>query len=108
MITSALLAVAAMSAAQPSDPTRVARDALYACMRTFTERSVEERMTQEAFAAALPRQCADQERAFRQAIATAEQGYRTPAAEIERIAAEEVADVHTNTRERFITSITPR
>ncbi len=108
MIASTLLAFAAMSAAQPNDPSRGARDAYTGCLRTFMQRGVRERMTESAFTEALPTQCADQERAFRQAIAAREQTYRTPAAEIEQIAADEINDARTNTREMFAMSTTPR
>lgn len=108
MIAATLLAFAVMTAAQPNDPSRPARDAYTACLRTFMQHGVTERMSEAAFNQALPTQCADQERVFRQAIAARERSFRTPAAEVEQIAVDEITDARANTREMFAMSITPR
>lgn len=108
MLASTLLAFAAMTAAQPNDPSRPARDAYTACLREFMQRGVRERMAEAAFNEALPTQCAEQERAFRDAIAARERSFRTPAAEVEQIATDEITDARANTREMFAMSVTPR
>lgn len=109
MLSSAFLALLALSSAQQMrDPTTQPRDAYTACLRAFMNTSIRERMAEAAFTAALPQQCANEERAFREAIAQRERGYRTPAAEVEQIVTDELADARGNITQLFAMGTTPR
>lgn len=110
----ALLALAATAtttanAAQPGrDPTTFARDAYTACLRQFMQASLRERMAQAAFDAAIPQQCANELAAYRAAVITREVGFRTPRAEAEQTATQEVDDARANLRELYAMNSTPR
>ena len=109
MVVTSLLAalLATASAQQVRDASTQARDAYTACLRQFMERSTRDRMALSAFTEALPQQCTAQEQAFRAAIRTREAGFRTPAAEIQEIADQEIEDARANIREIFEMGSTP-
>ena len=106
MLTSTLL-MALAAATQSGDPSQSARNAYTACLRRFMNTSIQSRMAEPAFNEALPQQCQDEERAFRAALVTRERGYRTPAAEVEQIATDEVNDARSNFRDQFAGAQTP-
>jgi hypothetical protein len=100
MIVSSILAAAALTASQP-DPTRGARDAYTRCLRAYMEKSVKEKATLEAFTAAFPQQCVEQENAYRTAVQTFQKSLRVPAAEIEQIIKDEIDTARDNTKQHF-------
>ncbi len=100
--------VMALAAAQGMrDPTTAPRNAFTSCLRAFMEKSVTDRISIADFDSALPQQCADQERAFREAVVARERGFRTPAAEVEEIIGMELEDARTNIKQKFEMSTTP-
>ncbi len=106
MMVSSILGAAALMALAP-DPTRAPRDAYTSCLRAFVEKSVKDKMTLEAFTAALAQQCSAQESAYRSAIRTYQAGQRVPAAEIDEIITDEVDGAKDNMKQRFEMHITP-
>ncbi len=83
-------------ALQVSDPSAAARNAYTHCLREFMDRSLSERVSINDFRTALPQQCAEQERAFREALIRREASFRTPRAEAEETATMEVDDARAN------------
>jgi hypothetical protein len=108
MISSVLALLAAASAAQATDQTRASREAFTACLRGYVQRSVEARMTLQAFQAEYPQQCAAQETAFREAIMRREVALRATRATAEQSANLEIEDARVNFSERFEMSVTPQ
>ena len=100
MIVSSILGAAALMALQ-ADPTRAPRDAYTSCLRAFMEKSVKDKMTLEAFTAAFPQQCVDQESAYRSAVRSFQARLKVPAAEIDEIIKEEVDTARDNVKQRF-------
>jgi hypothetical protein len=100
MIVSSILGAAAFLALQ-ADPTRGPRDAYTRCLRAYMEKSVKEKATLEAFTAAFPQQCVEQENAYRTAVQSFQKSLRVPAAEIDEIIKEEVDTARDNTKQHF-------
>ena len=90
---------------QPADTTRASREAYTACLRTYVETSLTERMALEAFLAAYPQQCAAQESAYRAAVIAREVASRVSRADAEESATMEIDDRRLNFRERFEMSL---
>ncbi len=105
LLLSMVSAAAAMTL--QADTTRVPRDAYTRCLRTFMEKSVKDKASVSDFEAALPKQCADQESAFRTAIQAREKNFKTPAAEVEDIIKGELEDARGNIKQMFELSTTP-
>lgn len=108
MISSVLAMIAAASAAQASDPTRTAREAFTACLRTYVNRSIEAHTTADAFQTEYPQQCTAQEQAFREAVIRRDTAMRATRASAEESANLEIEDARTNFSERFAAATTPR
>ena len=108
MISSVLALLAAAAAAQASDTTRAAREAFTACLRTYVNQSIDQRMAADAFQAAYPQQCTTQEAAFRAAIIRRDTAMRATRANAEESAALEIEDARVNFSERFVAAMTPR
>lgn len=109
MLSSAFAAaLALLSMQQVRDASTTTRDAYTECLRTYMNTAIRERTAADAFRAALPQQCQDQERAFRAAIAARERGFSTPASEVTQIANDEVEDARSNIRDLFEMGTTPR
>ena len=102
MIAFGSIIVAAIALQGASDTTRAARTAYTGCLRTFVDRSITERMTQEAFDAAFPQQCQAQLGAFRAAIIARENGLRATRANAEETANLEIEDSQVNQRDMFV------
>ena len=100
MIVSSILGAAALMALSP-DPTRAPRDAYTKCLRAFMEKSVKDKVTLEAFTAAFPQQCVEQENAYRAAVRSFQAGLRVPAAEIDQIIKDEIDTARDNTKQHF-------
>lgn len=101
MISSVLALALLASAQQPREPSAVALQAFTTCLRTFMDKSIEDRMEPEAFDTALAGQCADQERALRAAVIQRELSFGGKRAAAEEDAAAEVDDARGNVRELF-------
>ena len=86
---------------QPADTTRTAREAYTGCLRGFVERSLNERMTAEAFQTAFPQACPQQEAAYRAAVIARESAMRATRANAAESADTEIEDARFNFRERF-------
>lgn len=99
-IGSLILATMAMQAG--SDTTRASRTAYTGCLRQFVDRSMTERMTQEAFDAAFPQQCAQQLSAYRAAVIARENALRATRANAEETANLEIEDAQVNQRDMFL------
>jgi hypothetical protein len=108
MISSVLGLIAAASAAQASDPTRTAREAFTACLRTYVNRSIEANTSADAFRAEYPQQCTTQEAAFRAAVVRRDTAMRATRANAEESAQLEIEDARTNFSERFASATTAR
>ena len=106
MIVSSILGAAALMALQ-ADPTRAPREAYTRCLRAFVEKGVTDKMTVEAFTAALAQQCTEQENAYRSAVRSYQAGMKVPAAEIDEIIKEEVDGARDNMKQRFEMHLTP-
>jgi hypothetical protein len=102
MIASVSLLIATMALQGGADTTRTARVAYTTCLRQFVDRSMQERMTQEAFDAAFPQQCQPQLTAFRTAIIARENALRATRANAEETASLEIEDSQVNQRDMFI------
>ena len=102
MFASVLMLPMAMLTMQASDTTRTARVAYTTCLRQFVDRSMQERMTQEAFDAAFPQQCQPQHSAFRAAIIARENALRATRANAEETANLEIEDSQVNQRDMFM------
>ncbi len=89
------------------DPTRAPRDAYTRCLRAFMEKSVADKMSLEAFTAAFPQQCTEQEQAYRAAVRAFQSGQRVSASDIDEILKDEVDGARENMKERFVTATTP-
>jgi len=96
-----VMPLAALAMQGASDTTRVSREAYTACLRTFVTRSLESRMTLDAFNAAFPTQCQPQQTAFREAVIRRETASRVARAAAEESAGLEIEDAQVNFRERF-------
>lgn len=96
VLVALLLLSSANGAALQADPSTAARNAYTHCLREFMERSLQGRMSLADFRTAVPRQCAEQETAFRQALIAREASFRTPRAEAEETATMEVDDARSN------------
>lgn len=102
MIASILvLPFAALAMQGASDTTRTAREAYTGCLRGFVERSLESRMTAEAFNTAYPQQCTAQEAAYRAAVIQRETATRATRATAEQSAIDAIDEAKLNFRERF-------
>ena len=101
MISSVFAIALAATSMQATDATRAAREAFNACLRSYVQTSVEAHLAMEAFTAAYPQQCTQQEAAFREAILRRENAARATRASAEQTATEEIADTRTNFKERF-------
>lgn len=109
MLISALLGLSAMAMTlDQRDPTQAPRDAFSRCLFAFADAQVQERKPLAEFEAALPQQCQNEERAFREAIRAQLTSLRVPAAQIEEDTTMEVDDARANTKGRFEDAITPR
>ena len=97
MISSVLALIAAVAGGQ-SDPSRASREAFTNCLRSYVDRSLEDRMEADNFNAEYPRQCAAQESAYREAVL---RGYRGSRADAEELAGLEIEDARTSFRELF-------
>jgi cell division septation protein DedD len=102
MIASISLLIATLALQGGADTTRTARVAYTTCLRQFVDRSMQERMTQEAFDAAFPQQCQPQLGAFRTAIIARENALRATRANAEETANLEIEDSQVNQRDMFI------
>jgi hypothetical protein len=102
MIASVSLLIATMALQGGADTTRPARVAYTTCLRQFVDRSMQERMTQEAFDAAFPQQCQPQLTAFRTAIIARENALRATRANAEETASLEIEDSQVNQRDMFL------
>jgi len=100
MLISSIVGAATLLALQ-SDPTRAPRDAYTSCLRTFMEKSVTEKASLTDFESALPKQCSEQESAFRAAIRSREKSYKTPAGEVDQIIKDELEDARGNIKQTF-------
>lgn len=106
LISSALSILLSVSAAQ-SDSTTAPRNAYTACLRAFMDKSADDRISASAFETALPAQCSNQERAFREAVRRRESSLRTPAREIDQIISDEIRDAQDNMKQLFELRTTP-
>ena len=101
MVSSVVALLVAAAAMQPADTTRSAREAYTGCLRGFVERSLNERMTAEAFQTAFPQACPQQEAAYRAAVIARENAMRATRANAAESADTEIEDARFNFRERF-------
>lgn len=101
MVSSVLALLVAAAAMQPADTTRSAREAYTGCLRGFVQRSLDERMTAEAFQTAFPQACPQQEAAYRAAVIARESAMRATRANAAESADTEIEDARFNFRERF-------
>jgi len=102
MIASVLvLPLAALAAQGASDTTRASREAFTGCLRAYVNRAVDQAMIASRFAAEYPRQCTQQEAAYRQAIIQRESALRATRATAEESADEEIEDARANFRESY-------
>lgn len=97
MISSVLALVAVLGGGQ-SDPTRTSREAFANCLRTYVERSIQDRMAADRFESEYPQQCTAQETAYRDAVI---RGFRGSRADAEELAGLEIEDARTSYREVF-------
>lgn len=109
MLISSLLGFSAMAmTVDQRDPTQAPRDAYSRCLFAFADAQAQERRTLAQFEEALPRQCQNEERAFREAIRAQLSALRVPAAQIEEDTTMEIDDARANTKGRFEDTIAPR
>jgi hypothetical protein len=105
MFVSSMLIGTAMFAAQ-GDPTRAPREAFTACLSEFVRSSLNtDRKTAEQFNAALPQQCLDQERAYREAMIRKDVAARISQAEAEAAAADEISYARENAQGNFTNAL---
>lgn len=97
MISSVLALIAVVGGGQ-SDTTRTSREAFANCLRTYVERSIQDRMAADRFASEYPQQCTAQETAYRDAVIRSFRGNR---AEAEEMAGLEIEDARTSYREVY-------
>ena len=98
MLISSVLTAAALLSFQ-ADPIRAPRDAYTRCLFAYADKAVEDRMEAAQFESGFPGQCQREERAFRDAIRSA--NARMPAAEVEEIQEMEIEDARLNTKGRY-------
>ncbi len=108
MISSVFAIALAAASMQASDATRASREAFTACLRTYVSTSLDARMAVDAFNAAYPQQCTQQEAAFREAILRRENAARATRASAEQTANDEILDARTNFKDRFEMSAAPQ
>jgi len=101
MLVFGSLVLAALALQGASDTTRASRQAYTGCLRAFVDRSITDRMTQEAFDAAFPQQCAPQLSTYRAAIIARETATRAGRADAEETANLEIEDSQVNQRDMF-------
>ena len=98
---SSILAMSMAMAMQPADTTRAPREAYTRCLRTFVQRSLDDRMTPAAFETAFPQACPQQEAAYRAAVIQREVASRISRANAEESANLEIEDARVNFRGTF-------
>jgi hypothetical protein len=98
---SSVFAMAMAMAMQPADTTRAPREAYTRCLRAFVERSLNDRMTAEAFRTAFPQACPQQEAAYRNAVIQREVASRMSRADAQESANLEIEDAQVNFRDTF-------
>jgi len=101
MLETVTLLAAAMAMQGTSDPTRASREAYTRCLRTYVERSLNQRMTPADFATAYPQQCMTEQTAYRDAVIRREIAARSSRADAEESATMEIDDARLNFSERF-------
>jgi hypothetical protein len=105
---SVVLAFALAGVDMQSDTTRASREAFNNCLRNFMQRSIDSRMTMDAFTAAYAEQCRTEEAAYRAAIMQRERSFGSRPADAEQAANEEIEDARANFRDQFEASVAPR
>lgn len=109
IISTGLSLLLSLTAAQQvRDAVTTAREGYTACLRRFTDDSITDRKTVDDFTAALPQQCADQERAYREAMIRRDVASQLGRADAEQAANEEIEYARENVRESYAESMTPR
>lgn len=108
MISSVFALALAATSMQATDATRTTREAFTACLRNYVNTSLESRTALDAFNAAYPQQCTQQETAFREAIVRRENAARATRGAAEQTANDEILDARTNFKDRFEMAAAPQ
>lgn len=109
MISSALGALLVVTAAiQVRDNVTRTQEAFTTCLGQVSERMRNDAKSIEDFGTALPQQCADQERAYREAMVRRDTSSRIARADAEQSATEEIEYARQNVREMYADAVTPR
>lgn len=93
MLITTMFAMALVAAPEPVD-VKTARSDFSSCLRAFAEQSVKDKMTLDAFKAALPNQCTTQAEAYRLAMLANDKQYGISAKESRSNFDQEVSDYH--------------
>lgn len=108
MISSVLSALLALTAAQQvRDGVTAAQGAYTSCLSRFSQASLSDRKSTADFTTALPQQCTEQERAYREAMIRRDTASRIRRAEAEEAANEEIQYARQNVLEMYTESMTP-
>jgi hypothetical protein len=93
---------------QIRDGVTRAQEGYTSCLSRFAETSRTARKSADDFNSALAQQCAEQERAFREAMIRRDTASRMSRADAEQAANEEIEYARENVREMYAASVTPR